>query len=133
MDYSSLERVSALRKDTELKIARLHQMLIDIPSELKMSESHLYQLTLKEAHIREIYRLAEHQFPRLQKNVSLTEADVAEIEKWISRAHSDDGLVDIVNALKELEKYTHADIRQNLYALVQKIIIGGAFKDKRKK
>lgn len=133
MDRSSLEQIIDIRKDTELKIARLHQLLNEVPAELKMVEGQLYQLTLKEVHIREIYRLAEHHFPRLQKNVGLTEADVAEIEKWIHRAHSDDGYADIINALRELEKYTHADIRQNLYALVQKIIIGGAFKEKRKK
>ena len=63
----------------------------------------------------------------------LTDADVAEIEKWVGRAKSIDSLEGIANAMRELQKYQPIDIKSNLYALVQKIIIEGAYGQKSKR
>lgn len=93
----------------------------------------LYELELEHLHITRIYDLASHHFPRLrggQPN-DLTENDHKELEKWIGRAKSIDGLQDIVNALAELSKYFQKDIKSNLYGLVQKIIIEGAYRVKK--
>jgi len=100
-----------------------------IQIELSIIQEKLYALQQKLLHIQEIYRIASLQFPRLRREPrgTLTEADKTELEKWIGRAKSSDGLVSIVSALEELQKYFPEDIRSNLYALVQKIIIGGSY------
>lgn len=94
----------------------------------------LYKKKIAFCHMEEIFRLAGTAFPRLRnyKPERLTEEDNQELIKWIGRAKSEDGLKDIIDALNELGKYHPADIKQNLYALVQKIIIGGAYKGKKK-
>jgi hypothetical protein len=61
----------------------------------------------------------------------LSAEDIAEVEKWISRAKSTDGLKDIKEALEEMNKYYPGEV-SNIYAVIQKIIIGGANKSKRK-
>jgi hypothetical protein len=96
---------------------------------LSTTQEKLYSLQQKLLHIQEIYRIASLQFPRLRREPrgTLTEADKAELEKWIGRSKSSDGLISIVSALEELQKYFPEDIRSNLYALVQKIIIGGSY------
>ena len=80
-----------------------------------------------------IYKLALHHFPRLRNENpdNLTPEDVAELKKWIGRTKSTDGLKDIVNALSELSKYYPKDIKSNLYGLIQKIIMGGAYRVKK--
>jgi hypothetical protein len=95
----------------------------------------LYDLKLWELHVTEIYRLAKLQFIRLRNNGSchLTGADVAELEKWIGRVRNPEGLENIIEALKELNKYYPHEIRSNLYALVQKIIIEGPYKSRKRK
>lgn len=127
---SSHDDVIEARKTLEDKIARIEKLLENAPAELKKLQADLYSHTIREAHIKEIYRLAEEHFPRLHRTKELTEADIQEIEKWVGRAKSADGLVVIVEAVRELEKYSPVDIRRNLYALVQKIILGGAYKEK---
>ena len=42
-------------------------------------------------------------------------------------------MVELKNAILELEKYNASEIKSNLYALVQKIIIGGAYNHGKKK
>jgi hypothetical protein len=95
----------------------------------------IYKKKIALCHMEEIFRLAGIQFPRLRnyKPDHLTEEDNQELIKWIGRAKSEDGLKDIIDALNELGKYRPIDIKTNLYALVQKIIIGGAYKEKKKK
>lgn len=108
---------------------------ISISSEREKIERDLYQKKIYMTHIREIFRLAKIQFSRFRKlpEATLTEADVQELNKWIGRALAEDGLIDIINAILELEKYKASEIKSNLYALVQKIIIGGAFNQGKKK
>jgi chaperonin cofactor prefoldin len=100
---------------------------------IKKIHQSLYEKTIFLEHINEILRLAKIQFSRLRKNPAetLTPEDIAELSKWIGRAKSDEGLKDIVNALNELEKYEPSQITKSLYALCQKIIIGGAYKNKK--
>lgn len=94
----------------------------------------LYEKNISYNHITEILRLAKVQFSRLRKLPveALTQGDIEELSKWIGRAKSDEGLKDIVDALNELEKYEPSQIEKNLYALCQKIIIGGAYKKNKK-
>jgi hypothetical protein len=89
-----------------------------------------YEVSNRETYIRGIYENANVQFSRLRKTKGLIPADFQEIEKWIGRAKSDEGLINILNAIKELKKYKPSDIRQNLYGLTQRIIIGGANHEK---
>jgi len=100
---------------------------------LNTIEEQLYDEELKFLHISRIYRLASLQFPRLRGENSndLSSEDLKELEKWINRAKSADGLKDIVDALTELGKYFPKDIKSNVYGLVQKIIIEGAYKVKK--
>jgi len=97
--------------------------------------SDLYELELRYLHIKRIFELASLHFPRLrgeQHNI-LTKEDHKELDKWIFRAQSIGGLQDIVNALAELSKYFPKDIKSNLYGLVQRIIIEGAYRVKKEK
>jgi hypothetical protein len=98
-------------------------------TELSTTQEKLYNLQQRLLHVQEIYRLASLQFPRLRREPrgTLTEADRAELEKWIGRAQTPDGLTSIVSALEELSKYFPADMKSNLYGLVQKIIIEGPY------
>ena len=94
----------------------------------KKIQQSLYEKTIFLNHINEILRLAKIQFSRLRRSPTetLTAQDMAELNKWIGRARSDQGLKDIVNALNELDKYEPQQV-QNFYAVCQKIIIGGAY------
>lgn len=89
----------------------------------------LYELSERELKVREIYRLAEIHLPRLQRRAEMSEKDKSEVEKWVGRAKSLGGLDDIISAFREVDKYKAGDIKINLYALIQKIIIGGPFKN----
>lgn len=111
-------------------VSKKMQLLADQSS----VEGDLYQKKVYLAHIKEIYRLAKTQFSRLRGLLepTLTEADVRELDKWVGRARGEDGLRDIINALLELDKYKTKDIKTCLYALVQKIIIGGAYNQRAK-
>jgi len=127
----SKKQVDSLNKERD-------QLVSDI--KLKMSrldkvQQELYVAQLRSLHLEEIYRLAQIHLPRLrgEKEGKLIQADIQELEKWISRAKSNDGLKAIVDALEELQKYFPHDVKSNLYALVQRIIIGGAFHGKGKK
>jgi hypothetical protein len=113
-------KLDGLEKEKNILKARVEQI-----------EKSLYEKTISMCHINEIFRVAEMQFSRLRgTKKGLTAEDIKELNKWIGRALSEDSLKDIVNALNELKKYLPSQIRQNLYALVQKIIIGGAFTQK---
>lgn len=104
-------------------------------SDRESIERDLYQKKIYMTHIREIFRLAKIQFSRFRKipEPTLTAADVQELNKWVGRVKAEDGLLDIINALREVEKYKASEIKTNLYALVQKIIIGGAYNQGKKK
>jgi hypothetical protein len=127
---ANLERIRLenLKKSLEENIDVLQTQL----SECKRD---LYEVSMRELILREIYRLAAEHFPRLRRDTGgiLTEQDLDELEKWIKRAKSVAGLKDIADALGELEKYKPVHIKSNLYALVQKIIIGGAYHEKKKR
>jgi len=107
------ERDAAQKQITQL------QELVD------SAQAKLYPLKESRVHLAEILRLASLHFPRLRNQKELTSADYIELEKWVRRAKTMDGLKSIVVALKELGKYYPHDIKSNLYALVQKIIIEG--------
>jgi Skp family chaperone for outer membrane proteins len=101
---------------------------------LDKAERDLAQKKISLCHIQEIFRSAQYQFSRLRRSSesSLTTTDVQEIDKWVNRATSDDGLISIKNALTELNKYKPSEIKSNLYALIQRIIIGGAYHQRKK-
>jgi chromosome segregation ATPase len=127
------EESDVLKKDIESLQAEaddIETRLKVIRGNLGTLEKDLYDKNLRMLHIKEIYRMAKHQFSRLRNESEphLTEEDVQELEKWVGRAKSDQGLVNIREALIELNKYLSRDIKLNLYALVQKIIIEGAYK-----
>lgn len=101
-------------------------------SVIEKSERLLHEKTLSLCNLKEIYRIAKYQFSRLRSLTEpiLNETDLQELNKWIGRARTEEGLLDIKLALLELDKFYPSDIKSNLYALIQKIIIGGAFSKK---
>ena len=125
------KEIESLREEEREHENRIKMIRTDI----EPLERFLYEKNIKILHIKEIYRAAKQQFSRLrnQPEPTLTEADIAELEKWIGRCKSNQSLFDIIEALQELNKYLPHDIKSNLYALVQKIIIGGAYKTERGK
>jgi len=134
---SSIERTNEEVEITKKEIANIRQdvqnlnlSLVAYGNRLDNLEKVLYRKNIRLLHIKEIYRLAKQQFSRLRESEEdLSEADITELEKWIGRAKSDEGgLIDIIEALQELRKYLPTEIKSNLYALIQKIIIGGAWK-----
>ena len=131
----SLQETREKVKDLEQQRDHYLNDLAITKKALEEIDSELYDRRARELHLAEIYRLAAYHFSRLRREPErgLTEADVAELEKWIGRAKSNDSLKDIVSALNELQKYRPADIVRNLYALVQKIIIEGAHGENKKK
>lgn len=122
------------RKNLESHRQELIDRINLAKTELNDIEQEHYQVSIREVHLREIYRLARVEFPRLTRRETneLTQDDVNELEKWIGRARSNDGLRDIVEALKEIQKYEPVNV-SNVYALVQKIIIGGPFHETKKR
>lgn len=113
------------------EIADERHKIISKREELERKE---YELQLNLSHIKEIFRLAKSQFSRLRAlpDPKLSDADVKELDKWIGRVKSEDGLLGIRDAIRELDKYNPADIKTNLYALVQKIILEGPYKGAKK-
>jgi hypothetical protein len=112
------------------RLVALHGERKRISSEIEEIERRDFEQRLHLSHVKEIFRLAKTQFSRLRAlpEQTLTDADVKELDKWIGRVKSTDGLLDIQKALLELDKYSPSDIKLNLYALVQKIIIEGPYK-----
>jgi hypothetical protein len=136
------KEVSAVEQDINTKKERLREILLEKRNlflSVEELERQLYLKKISLAHVKEIFRLAKIQFSRLHRNKdlnttepTLTDADVRELNKWISRVKGEDGLIDIIKAITELDKYSPSDIKVNLYALVQKIIIEGPYKKQRK-
>jgi uncharacterized protein YpbB len=118
----------------EERIKTLNLTIETSKIELEECTAKKYDVFLRELHISEIYRLAKLHFPRLrrEKIQELDLKDTLELDKWIDRAKSSESLKAIVDAIQELEKYQPIDIRGNLYALVQRIISGGAYHGKKK-
>jgi len=127
-------KISMQQSALENRIKELETTLETAKIELEESKKELFEISMRSLYIQEIYRLAKHHFPRLrrEKSLELSEGDIQELDKWILRAKSPDSLKAIVEALQEMEKYRPIDIRGNLYALVQKIILGGSFHGKKK-
>lgn len=115
------------------KIKGMEEELIKCKDQKERIERSIHKKTIFYFHIIEIYRLASYQFCRLRKKSAMMKEDSLELEKWISRAKSEESLIIIKDALKELDKYNPSEIRGNLYALVQKIISGGAYGQGKKK
>lgn len=132
---NSWQKTKKTRKSLEDRKENLTQNLDAIKVELKEIDAELYQIRTRELHISEIYRLAAHHFSRLRRQTgeSLMIQDISELEKWIGRARSNEGLKNIVDALMELNKYRPVDITKNIYALVQKIIIEGSYHESQRK
>jgi GTP1/Obg family GTP-binding protein len=101
---------------------------------LRSIEDEYFDTVTRTQSIQEIYRVARIQFGRLRHapDALLTSKDVQELDKWIGRAKSTTGLMDILKALRALEKYRPIDIKKNLYALVQRIIMEGPYPKKPK-
>jgi len=118
------KQVDSLKEEIVAGQKRFHEIL-----------DRLYQVRQMSIHISEIERLAMIHFPRLRKRPGqpLTQQDIQELEKLIGRVKSPDGLKNIADALIELNKYYPNDIKSNLYGLLQKIIIGGAYGSGKKK
>jgi hypothetical protein len=108
-----------------------HKVLVEArvaaEAQVRVLNSRIAGVTDKINTCTSIYCVARLQFSRLRNTPSapLTEEDIAELDKWISRAKDLDGYEHILNALMALGKYNPGSIRKNLYALVQKIIIEG--------
>lgn len=131
----STNKLSEQRKHFEAKERELKDEIETTQKLLSECQRDLYEVYIRELHVKEIYRLASMHFPRLRReeNGGLTVKDILEIEKWIGRAKSSDGLKNIVDALEELKKYKPIDIKSNIYALTQRIIIEGPYKEGPKK
>ena len=131
-----------LSRDLKIDDQEISDLKNNIEETRSLSDSLIKQLERKEresalkslylCRIKDIYRLAKYQFSRLQEkpNQELTESDIQELDKWISRVKNEEGLIIIQQSLMELDKYVPSEIKTNLYALVQKIIIGGAYSKK---
>ena len=128
----SVEDAKKYRIEVEKTVHELEDSIKEQSVRLNEHRGILYEATLRETHLKEIYRQAEVQFSRLRKDPGLTVADAAELEKLIRREKTIEGLARIADSLKELQKYQPSDIRKSLYALVQKIIIEGAYKGKKR-
>lgn len=129
------DEIIILNKQKEMdenSILTLSKTLHDLKSTLLDRGKILYNLHIRETHILEIFRLASIHFPRLQEQSELSPKDIQELEKWINKAKDNDGLICIIEAMEELRKYYPRDIKSNLYGLVQKIIMEGAYKKKKK-
>jgi len=129
-------RDDVIKAETDARVLR--ENLLEYELHINETEKSIYKLSQIELHLHEIYRLADLHFPRLQGNKegSLTDKDIEELEKWVGRVETPEGLKSIVEALEELNKYYPKDIKTNLYGLVQTIIMRGAYgtgkKSKRK-
>lgn len=129
----SIEDVSEEKKNLEKVKEEAIQNIEKSKKLLEECQTDLYNVSVKELHIQEIYRLAKIQFSRIRKETEpkLTVADVFELEKLIKRTKDLDGLKRIVDSIRELQKFMPSEVR-NLYALLQKIIIEGPFGETKK-
>jgi hypothetical protein len=130
------ENIESFKKELDFKQKEIQTETLRIltaKQEIQKLQDSIYQAQQKELHLSQIIRLASIQFPRLrnQTDVGLTIEDKQEIEKWISRTKSNDGLIAIVKALEELVKFSPSQVK-NIYALTQKIIIEGPWKGNKK-
>jgi len=118
----------------EDKVKKLERLIEASTIELEESKKKMFEVSMRELCITEIYRLAKTHFPRLRKDKKqeLNPEDILELDKWIQRSHSLDSLKTIIDALQELDKYRSFDIKKNVYALVQKIIMGGSYHGKKR-
>ena len=135
MTEDQLSKAKEEKETLNAKIRSLELTIETAKMELENLQKRVFDVSLNELHISEIYRLAKFHFPRLRREKihELSPEDALELDKWIHRAHSSEGLKSIVDALKELEKYQPIDIRGNVYALVQRIIIEGPYHGRKKK
>lgn len=124
--------------DVKLRISELEKNQKDLQEtsktlrkQISVIEDELYTQKLCELHIEEINRLAELHMPRLQRRKDLSPNDILELDKWLGRAKTVDGLIAIRDALAEMTKYTPDNIKSNLYGLIQQIINGGAYSKKK--
>jgi len=124
-----LNDVMKSKEDAAENLNLLEESIKKLRKEYDVLSQRLYELSERELKVKEIYRLAGIHLPRLQRRTELSDKDKAEIEKWLCRAKSLSGLDDIILAFREMDKYKAGDIKINLYALIQKIIIGGPFKE----
>jgi hypothetical protein len=137
---SLIELDKEIANDTQ-EILKLNRSIAELTAKLNLSkaildktEHDLAQKKISLCYIQEIFRSAQYQFSRLRRSTesTLTATDVQEIDKWINRATSDDSLISIKNSITELNKYKPSEIKSNLYALIQRIIIGGAYHQRKK-
>ena len=131
------ENIENLKKEIDLKQKTIQietLRILTAKQEIQRLQDSIYQAQQRELHLFQIHRLASVQFPRLrnQTDVGLTVEDKQEIEKWISRTKSNEGLIAIVKALEELAKFSPSQVK-NIFALTQKIIIEGPWKGNKKK
>lgn len=133
MTKLSFQEAAEKRALLEAAVQELETTIMSQTEALLQARRDLYETSLRELHMKEIYRLAKIEIPRLRREPPghLTEADVHELEKWIAREKTIEGLGRVADAMKEVQKYKPVSIRSNLYALIQKIIIEGAYKGKK--
>jgi hypothetical protein len=129
---SKIEEKLDLLKKEEIK---LKEIISDKQDNLEKIRSSLYETTQRYFCILKIHHIGSIQLPRLQGREygELSEKDIIELDKLINRSKTLEGLVNIIEALKELKKYYPHDIKTNLYGLLQKIIIEGAYTKTRQK
>lgn len=129
---SCLDSIIAEIAAKEVELRGLRELIEAKRKEHFDLDGHLNALRIRSVRIREIFRIAAAQLPRLRGDASgkLNDRDTAELDKLIGRAKTDEALLAITNGINELQKYKYpADIR-NLYGLLQKIIIEGPRKKK---
>ena len=124
-----LDQISEIKKtvnDLQKQENQIEQDIRAKNGELHEIHEKLFRARVIHLYLLEIFRLASFHFPRLRKqpNGELTPEDLQELDKWVGRVKSTDGLKSIVDALKEIAKYQAPQIK-NVYALVQNIIIEG--------
>jgi len=125
---ANLEKIQQEFQDLALKKLALQ-------AKKEKAERDLYEKKILYTHIKEIFRLAKIQFSRFRGDSeyqNLTPADIQELDKWIGRVNGEEGLLNIIKALMEVFKYQPSEIKSNIYALLQKIIIEGPYKKKGK-
>jgi hypothetical protein len=129
---NSLDNARANLESLEKRKKSLENIKAGAEASLRSIEDDYFDTVTRTQCIEEIYRVARIQFGRLRHTPGalLTQKDVQELDKWIGRAKSNLGLMDILKALRTLEKYRPIDIKKNLYALVQRIIMEGPFPKK---
>lgn len=129
---NSLDNALAVLETLKQRKKRLEDLRADAEANLRSIEEDYFDTVTRTQTIEEIYRVARVQFGRLRHTPTalLSQKDVQELDKWIGRAKSITGLMDILRALRALTKFRPIDIKKNLYALVQRIIMEGPYPKK---